>query len=175
METIESMMPYEEYLRTYFSIKLDTLMATYNLKFSNEEQRNLQLAEEALNLIAYVECGNNRGHVDSLFQHYGNFCLISGDYIYLILPYVDGKFVTAFPESKTEEVFDAETIVREVKSFRDEYFENKKVMVYQVLFYSAEDISGHSGEYINDYGRFVYDILLDIKSSDEEPVNVEYI
>ena len=175
MKNIETMMPYEEYLRTYFSIKLDTLMATYNLKFSNEEQRNLQLAEEALNLVAYVECNNNKGHIDSLFQHYGNFCLISGDYIFLILPYVDGKLVTAFPESKTEEVFDAGTIVKEVKAFRDNYFKNKKVMVYQVSFYSEENALGHTGEFINDYGRFIYDIYLDVNVSDEEPTDVEYV
>lgn len=176
MKSIEAMMPYEEYLRTYFSIKLGTLMRTYNLRCPNEEQRNLQLAEEALNLVAYVECADNKGHVDSLFQHYGNFCLISGDYIFLILPYVDdGKIITAFPESKKVDVLDADTIAKEVKTFRDKYFENKKVIVYKVLFYSTEDNPGHTGEFINDYGRFVYDICLDTNLSDEETEDATYV
>ena len=175
MKNIESMMSYEEYLRTDFSIKLDTLMAVYNLKCGDEEQRNLQLAEEALNLVAYVECGNGKGHIDGLFQHLGNFCLISGDYIFLVLPFVQGKYVAAFPESKTEEVLDTDVIVKEVKAFRDSYFKNKKVMVYQVSFYSTEEILGHSGEFINDYGRFVYDIYLDVAISDDEPEDIQYV
>ena len=48
-------------------------------------------------------------------------------------------------------------------------------MVYQVSFYSEENALGHTGEFINDYGRFIYDIYLDVNVSDEEPTDVEYV
>ena len=165
-KSFEKTMDYESYLRMWFSVKLNTLTATYNLHSVNEAQRNLQLAEVGLNFVVYKECRNNTGTVDYLFQHYGHFCFVSGDYLFLIVPYVDDKLVCAFPESQSDEVMTVESISNEVKAFRDKFLKGKRVIVYETHFYTNYEEKAE-GEFINDYGKFFYSISCNFSYSDE--------
>ena len=166
-EGLEKQLSYEDYLSGYFNMHMEAFIGAYNNKSRMDyEQRDLQLCEEALNLVVYSECSDGRP-IDGLLMHYGHFVFISGKIMYVILPYVDGELKCAFPESKDDKVMTPETIAEEVKQMRDEFHKNKRVVIYQVMFDTLDESLVYEGEFINEYGRATYNISMDVENSDE--------
>lgn len=160
-------MEYEEYLSAYFNIKMSAFIGSYNNKSQMDYgQRNLQLAEEALNLVVYKECCGGKS-VDGLLMHYGHFVFIRGKTLNVILPYVDGELIVSFPESKDNNVMDPKSIADEVRKLRDEFHKNKRVIVHLVKFDTLDESLVYEGEFINEYGRATYNTMIDVENSDE--------
>ncbi len=165
-ESLENKMSYEDYLHNWFEMKMAVFYGTYNNEGVNIQQRNIQLAEQALNLVVYTECsgGNN---FKGLFMNYGHFCFFTKKEVIVVLPYVNDELVCAFPESQDDKVMSNESAFRAIKDLMNNVYKvNKKIVLYQVNFDKAEQDKIYDGTIITDYGKFYYNIGIDVDNSE---------
>lgn len=166
-ESLENKMSYEDYLHNWFEMKTEVFYGTYNNIGTNIKQRNVQLAEQALNLVAYLECGGGN-EFKGLFMNFGHFCFVTKKRIVIVLPYFENALLVAFPESQNDNVMTNKAIFEATKEIvTNKYKMNKKIVVYQVNFDKTEQDRMYDGTIITDYGKFYYNISLDTDNSEE--------